>query len=631
MSAEHIAHLESFGISLAETAGAIKNKAELIKSGIPLLQEADADDKKHLEQLAETLETLQGHLELTSEILKSSSDEEIVTLRQKSKKIGEAYAGIKSKDDLNTVILQYALDYLNGHFLKKVSTKFEEYFVQDGEGKKSYLKKEFNSSWIQIMTHRTELMIEFYRRFAPYHKNDLFSQLKSSEEWKEVSKFVTFKKDYTPEELQSSNKKLFGLLHMLYAIVQNRTEGIEKPDFSSRISLVREAMSYKGKTEKAETQTFLYLRDPNEHAFRVFHFSAFPIMTKILSWKLPAIGCDQYIYVPRLFPQITKEVIQKEYRDKTINALSTETFEKPDLISKRDEVFRELFNEKEDKVGIRITAPEFLESFNTGIFGSFFRKVKGVFSKAPKVETDPEGIVIYIHGGGFATANTASYRPLQYHWTNTLKMVHFSLEYRLSPANKYPDALDDIWQAYLWIVNYAETILGIKTKKIILAGDSAGGNLVTALTLRLIRAGLRVPDGCFLIYPCLQIDEEFTSPSFLRSIDDNILPANLLKLFTNAYLPDYAQPLTDPFLSPLAADDELLKRLPPIRIAVGDRDPLHDQSWEFMRRLVKLNKDVKTIVYEGAIHGFYGFTENIYFNDMTKDGISMVRELIHNE
>jgi len=39
-------------------------------------------------------------------------------------------------------------------------------------------------------------------------------------------------------------------------------------------------------------------------------------------------------------------------------------------------------------------------------------------------------------------------------------MIQFSLEYRLSPANKYPDALDDVWQAYLWIINYAETILG---------------------------------------------------------------------------------------------------------------------------------------------------------------------------
>jgi len=247
----------------------------------------------------------------------------------------------------------------------------------------------------------------------------------------------------------------------MYTIVKNRTEGVEKPDFSSKISLVREALSYKGQAEKLEVMSSLYMMNPNEHAFKVFHFNALPIMTKINSLKLPSIGCDQYIYVPRLFPRITKEVIQKEYENNTVNAYSKdlfETFEKPDLASQRDQAFKELFNSNEDKVGIRINSPEHLQVFGSTL-GNASRKIRGLFSKAPSA-LDTEGVVIYIHGGGFASASTASYRPLTYRWANNLKMVQFSLEYRLAPANKYPDALDDVWQAYLWIINYAETILG---------------------------------------------------------------------------------------------------------------------------------------------------------------------------
>ena len=110
--------------------------------------------------------------------------------------------------------------------------------------------------------------------------------------------------------------------------------------------------------------------------------------------------------------------------------------------------------------------------------------------------------------------------------------------------------------------------------------------MAIALTLRLIRAGLRAPDGCFLIYPCLEIDKDLISPSFIHAVDDTILPSKLLTMFNNAYVPEDAEPARDPFLSPGRACDDLLKKLPPIRLILGDLDPLHDQSWEFMRRLV---------------------------------------------
>jgi len=114
-----------------------------------LLQEADAEDKKQLERLVEVLETLREHMEFTSQIF--DSNEDIASLKQKFKAIREAYDEVKSAEDINTVVLQYVLDYVNATFLKKVATRVDGFFVQDDEGKKSYVKKELNNGWIQIL------------------------------------------------------------------------------------------------------------------------------------------------------------------------------------------------------------------------------------------------------------------------------------------------------------------------------------------------------------------------------------------------------------------------------------------------------------------------------------------------
>ena len=73
---------------------------------------------------------------------------------------------------------------------------------------------------------------------------------------------------------------------------------------------------------------------------------------------------------------------------------------------------------------------------------------------------DETAVVIHIHGGGFMSMTSLTHKTYLEQWTKNLKMVHFCIDYRLSPENKYPDALDDVWQSYLWISNYAQYILG---------------------------------------------------------------------------------------------------------------------------------------------------------------------------
>jgi hormone-sensitive lipase len=112
-----------------------------------------------------------------------------------------------------------------------------------------------------------------------------------------------------------------------------------------------------------------------------------------------------------------------------------------------------------------------------------------------------DALVIHIHGGGFVAMSSTSHECYLRKWCNKLEVPVLSIDYRLSPECVYPGALDDVWQAYNWILENAQDELQIDLKKIILVGDSAGGNLVLSLCYLLIMHNIRLPDAVFLAYP----------------------------------------------------------------------------------------------------------------------------------
>ena len=103
--------------------------------------------------------------------------------------------------------------------------------------------------------------------------------------------------------------------------------------------------------------------------------------------------------------------------------------------------------------------------------------------------------------------------------------------------------------------------------------------------MRLIRAGLEPPHACLLFYPALLVDDNTSSPSTFASLDDTMVSPTLLKLCVKAYVGKEFKNLEDPFISPLAGSNELLEKLPAIRIVVGTKDPFHDDSWRLLAKL----------------------------------------------
>eukprot|EP00347_Sterkiella_histriomuscorum_P000824 403374374 len=223
-----------------------------------------------------------------------------------------------------------------------------------------------------------------------------------------------------------------------------------------------------------------------------------------------------------------------------------------------------------------------------------------------------QSVIIHVHGGGFVAMSSGSHQCYTRMWAKDLKIPIFSIDYRLAPQSQFPDALNDVWQTYYWIVNNCQHYLGFEPDKILLVGDSAGGNLVLATALMAVERKFRVPDGLVLCYPALSITKYKFTPSLLMAIDDPMLPYPFLKMCLESYCGDFSQhlvcdPETNHLISPILASDQLLCKLPTVRIMVAANDPLRDESFNLTYRLARLNHDIKLKEYLYMPHGYLNY------------------------
>lgn len=219
---------------------------------------------------------------------------------------------------------------------------------------------------------------------------------------------------------------------------------------------------------------------------------------------------------------------------------------------------------------------------------------------------DVPAIVFHIHGGGFVSMSSQSHQAYLRVWVRETNLPVFSIDYRLAPESPYPAALNDVWQAYYWLVTNCESRLGIRPKKIFITGDSAGGNLTYALTNLAIATGFRVPEMIMPHYPAMIMSPTMFSPSLIFAVDDFILPAGFLQLCIESYVGD-ADAESDPFLSPAVTPDSIIEKYPPVRLLMAGNDPLRDESYKYMLKLLKLGIDTKFIEYQMFPHAFMNF------------------------
>jgi len=144
-----------------------------------------------------------------------------------------------------------------------------------------------------------------------------------------------------------------------------------------------------------------------------------------------------------------------------------------------------------------------------------------------------KNLLFHCHGGGFVSQSSKSHEIYLRGWAKDLQCPILSIDYSLSPDAPYPEALNECFYVYNWAIKNCRT-LGWTSERICLVGDSAGGNLIVALTLKLIEGDLRLPDGIVAAYPPLRVQYAPT-PSRMLALMDPLLPLGILKVCLRAY------------------------------------------------------------------------------------------------
>ena len=207
---------------------------------------------------------------------------------------------------------------------------------------------------------------------------------------------------------------------------------------------------------------------------------------------------------------------------------------------------------------------------------------------------DRNRAVLYCHGGGYACGQLGYARILASKLAICVGSDVLSFEYRLAPEHPYPAAIQDALTAWDYLL-----YMGYGARDIIVAGDSAGGNLALELALHLKEQGRRQPRGLVLMSPWT--DMTATGPSYTEcAAIDPMLTIDYIHSVREAYAgpdADWAKPC----YSPLRAD---LRGLPPTLIQVGTNEILKSDSELLYDKMHRQNVYATLEVYEECWHVF---------------------------
>jgi acetyl esterase/lipase len=206
--------------------------------------------------------------------------------------------------------------------------------------------------------------------------------------------------------------------------------------------------------------------------------------------------------------------------------------------------------------------------------------------------------LVYFHGSGWVVGNIGVCDSFNRSLANRSGCMVIAVNYQKAPEHKFPIPLDDCYAATRWVFDNASA-LGLDKDRIGIIGDSAGGNLAAAVTLRLRDENGPRLSHQVLIYPAVQYG--WNTPSALANAEGFLLQRASMKYYWNHYVRSPADGM-NPYCSPLAAQDR--SGLPPALIVSAEFDPLCDDGRNYADKLAASGIPVKFRLYKGMIHGF---------------------------
>ena len=211
----------------------------------------------------------------------------------------------------------------------------------------------------------------------------------------------------------------------------------------------------------------------------------------------------------------------------------------------------------------------------------------------------PAGVIVYYHGGGWVVGSIDESDTLGRKLAERTSCAVVLVDYRLAPEHRYPVAVDDSYAALEWAAAHMNEIAG-REVPLIVAGDSAGGNLSAVMAVRARdRNGPEIAMQV-LIYPVT--DANVDRPSYLDPENQLLLTRDSMIWFFDHYIPDPAQ-RTESDASPIYTED--LSGLPPAVVLTAEHDPLRDEGEEYAQRLEDAGVEVNMQRHKGQMHAFF--------------------------
>jgi monoterpene epsilon-lactone hydrolase len=224
----------------------------------------------------------------------------------------------------------------------------------------------------------------------------------------------------------------------------------------------------------------------------------------------------------------------------------------------------------------------------------------GEWVTAPGVSATEPRILFYIHGGGFTAGSAAAYRGLSSHLSTATGCRVLAVDYRWAPEEPFPAALDDCVAGYRWLITG-----GAAPRNVVLAGDSAGGNLVAAMLLALKQGGDALPAAGVCLSPIFDLALTGDSVTSRAERDPMILASSLQKCST-AYRGN-SDP-RNPLMSPLYGD---LSGLPPLLLQCGSEEMLRDDSVRLAAKARAAGVDVTFEEWDEMVHVWHLFADRL--------------------
>lgn len=216
--------------------------------------------------------------------------------------------------------------------------------------------------------------------------------------------------------------------------------------------------------------------------------------------------------------------------------------------------------------------------------------------------TGPFPLMVFFHGSGFVVCSLDTHDPMCRNLCAGAGCVVVSVDYRLAPEHKFPAAPDDALAATRWAVANAGA-LNADSSRVVVAGDSAGGNLAAVVALRARDEGGPKLAGQLLIYPVTDYHDPGW-PSMTENAEGYGLTRQGMAWFWDHYLADRSQ-AAHPHACPIKAND--LSGLPPAYVITAEYDPLRDEAEAYADALTRAGVATKMRRWDGMNHGFFFF------------------------